>query len=208
MDEERRRVLPVIDALESRTSARISVDTRKPAVAAEAVAAGASIWNDVSALTHAEDSLEIAARLTCEVVLMHMQGDPQTMQSAPAYGDVVAEVIATLGDRIAACERAGIVKSRLIADPGIGFGKTRDHNLALLRALERFEALGTRRLLGASRKRFISSLDREGEADTRIGGSIAAALRGAEAGFEWVRVHDVAATRQAIAVHRAIRPDS
>jgi dihydropteroate synthase len=206
VDEERRRVLPVIEALASRTQAAISIDTRRPIVARDAVAAGAGIWNDVTALTFAEDSVDTAAALGCRLVLMHMQGTPQTMQQAPVYDDVTAEVLAFLRSRIAACEAAGISRDRIIADPGIGFGKTLTHNLALFRQLGRFVELGTERLLGASRKRFIAALDRETPAAERLGGSLAAAMRGQEAGFEWVRVHDVAATRQALAVAKAFRP--
>ncbi|MBB4659993.1 dihydropteroate synthase [Parvularcula dongshanensis] len=201
VQEEIDRVLPVIEGLKVRSDARISVDTRKPEVARAAVAAGASIWNDVSALTFGEDSLATAAALGMPVVLMHAQGDPATMQQEPRYGDVVGEVLTFLRARIEAARAAGV--EQVIADPGIGFGKTLDHNLALFRSLERFQEFGVPLLMGASRKRFIASLDRDGAADERLGGSVAAVLRARAAGFGWFRVHDVAATRQALAVWEA-----
>ncbi|MEO1656162.1 MAG: dihydropteroate synthase [Pseudomonadota bacterium] len=204
LDEERARVLPVIEALVGRTDAAMSIDTRKTAVARDALAAGASIWNDVTALKD-QGAIELAASSGCTIVLMHMLGEPSTMLDQPAYTDVVEDVLAALQARIAACEAAGCDPQNLIADPGIGFGKTLEHNLALFGSLERFCDLDVPIMLGASRKRFIAALDREGPADERIGGSIAAALRGLEAGVSWLRVHDVAATRQALAVASALR---
>ena len=198
------RVLPVIEALAARTPVPLSIDTRKPGVASAAIAAGASVWNDVSALSYAEDSLAVAGRLGVPVVLMHAQGDPQTMQDAPRYDDVAGEVIAFLAARIQAARAAGVAE--VIADPGIGFGKTLAHNRALMGALERFAALGVPLMMGASRKRFIAGLDRDGPANTRVGGSLAAALRARAAGFAWFRVHDVAETRQALAVWDAAQP--
>jgi len=204
VEAELARILPVIKGLANQTAAAISIDTRKPAVARAAIGAGASIWNDVSALTFGEDSLEVAAALECRIVLMHAQGDPKTMQNNPRYGDVVAEVLADLSARIDACVAAGIRRERLIVDPGIGFGKTTAHNLALIAGLARFRALGAPVLLGASRKRFIAALDRQGPAAARLGGSVAAALAGAARGASILRVHDVAATRQALMVAAAI----
>ncbi|WDI32380.1 dihydropteroate synthase [Hyphococcus flavus] len=201
---ERSRVIPVIEKLIETTNAVISIDTRKPGIAREAVKAGASIWNDVSALTYAPDSLETAADLSCEIVLMHAQGDPEIMQDNPAYGDVVETVYAYLAGRIEACVNAGIDEKRLIIDPGIGFGKTLDHNLALFANLDRFTKLGPPVLLGASRKRFIAAVDKEGAAADRVGGSIAAVIAGLNQGVSIFRVHDVAATRQALAVASAI----
>lgn len=203
-DEERARVIPVVEGLKAETNALLSIDTRKPEIVADAVAAGASIWNDISALTYSPDSLRVAAELDCDIVLMHAQGDPKTMQDDPHYDDVVEEVYGFLADRINACEKAGIDLSRLIIDPGIGFGKTLEHNLALIASLRRFCELGRPVLLGASRKRFISALDREGPADQRLGGSLAAALAGLQGGAGIFRVHDVAATRQALSVAAAI----
>ncbi|MCB2113350.1 MAG: dihydropteroate synthase [Parvularculaceae bacterium] len=203
-ETELARVLPVIKALAGRCAAAISIDTRKPGVARAALDAGASIWNDVSALSYSRDSLETAARLRCRIILMHAQGDPKTMQVDPHYDDVVEDVAGALNARIAECEKAGIDRARLIVDPGVGFGKRLDHNLALIANLDRFAALGCPVLLGVSRKRFIAGLDRQGPAIDRLGGSLAAALAGAARGASILRVHDVAATRQALAVHFAI----
>ena len=205
IEEEISRTIPVIEGLRHKgCAAAISIDTRKPEVARAAVAAGASIWNDVTALTYAPDSLDIAAGLSCDIVLMHAQGDPKTMQDDPHYDDVVEDVYAYLARRIEACVKAGVHENRLIVDPGIGFGKTLDHNLALLVNLDRFPALGRPVLLGASRKRFIAALDRDAPARDRLGGSIAAVLAGFGGGASIFRVHDVAATRQALAVAAAI----
>ena len=204
VEEEMRRALPVVAALAKKTRAIISIDTRKPAIARAAIEAGASIWNDVSALSFDPASLEVAASLTCKIVLMHAQGDPRTMQNDPHYDDVVEEVYAYLAGRIEAAVAAGVHENRLIIDPGIGFGKTLDHNLALMAQLRRFTDLGRPVLVGASRKRFIAALDREGPADRRLGGSIAAALGAAAQGAAILRVHDVPETRQALAVFRAI----
>ncbi|NNL88000.1 MAG: dihydropteroate synthase [Marinicaulis sp.] len=204
LDEERRRVLPVIEGLIGRTDALLSIDTRKVDIAKEAVAAGSAIWNDVSALSYDEASVETAASLDCEIVLMHAQGDPRVMQKQPEYVDVITEVKAYLAARVELCVVAGVKRERLIVDPGIGFGKTLDHNLALLANLNEFSSLDCRVLIGASRKRFIAALDRDEPAIDRVGGSIAAALSGARQGADIIRVHDVAATRQALAVTSAI----
>jgi dihydropteroate synthase len=188
------------------TSVPISIDTMKPAVARAAVAAGAAIWNDVTALTWSPDSLAAAAGLGCEVVLMHMQGEPRSMQAEPAYDDVVEEVCGFLAARAEAAMAAGVARDRIWLDPGIGFGKHRiSHNLPLLAGLDRVVALGFPVLLGASRKSFIGALD-PGSAPPhdRLGGSIAAALAGAAAGVAAVRVHDVGDTLQALAVWQAI----
>jgi dihydropteroate synthase len=202
--EELARVIPVIKALATQTAAVLSIDTRKPAVARAAIEAGASMWNDVSALTYEPESLSVAAAFSCRIVLMHAQGDPKTMQQNPHYDDVVGEVKSELEARICACEEAGVDRTRLLVDPGIGFGKTLAHNLALLGGLERLKAIGPPLVLGASRKRFIAALDRDGPAAARMGGSIAAALAGAARGAAIIRIHDVAATRQALNVFSAI----
>jgi dihydropteroate synthase len=208
LDEELRRVLPAIQGLAARTGAALSIDTRKPEVARAAVAAGASIWNDVSALTYARDSLETAAALGCRVVLMHAQNDPRVMQDNPTYGDVVGEVRAYLAARIDACLAAGVRRENIIIDPGVGFGKTVEHNLALIAGLDQFLNLGFPVLLGVSRKRFIAALDpqaRSGDApESRLGGTLAAVLAGWRRGASIVRVHDAAAARQALNVARAI----
>ena len=204
--EEIARVVPLIRALRAESAIPISVDTMKPEVARAAVAAGATMWNDVTALRHAPESLDVAAELGCEVVLMHMQGEPRTMQAEPRYGDVVAEVAAFLAGRAEAATAAGVARERIWLDPGIGFGKHMiRHNLPLLAELDRIAALGFPVLLGVSRKRFIGALDDDAPADLRLGGSIAAALAGVAAGAAAVRVHDVRETVQALRVWRAIQ---
>jgi dihydropteroate synthase len=204
--DELARVLPLIQALKAETDVPLSIDTLKPVVARAAVKAGACMWNDVSALTASPDSLAVAANLGCKVVLMHMRGEPRTMQDDPRYGDVVAEVIAYLEARADAAMAAGVAREKIWLDPGIGFGKRLEHNLALLASLERLAALGFPVLLGASRKRFVRALDPTADApNARMGGSIASALAGARAGVAMVRVHDVAQTRQALIVDAAIR---
>jgi dihydropteroate synthase len=199
------RVVSLIAAIRAESAIPISVDTMKPDVARAAMTAGASIWNDVTALRHAPDSLAVAAELGCEVMLMHMQGEPRTMQAEPHYDDVVAEVAAFLTGRAEAAMTAGVARGRIWLDPGIGFGKHMlRHNLPLLAGLDRIVALGFPVLLGASRKAFIGALDGGAKADQRLGGSIAAALAGASAGVAAVRVHDVRETVQALAVQAAI----
>jgi len=177
----------------------------KPAVARAAVGAGARLWNDVTALTWSPDSLAVAAELGCEVVLMHMQGEPRTMQAAPCYDDVAAEVGAFLAARAQAATAAGVARDRIWLDPGIGFGKTLKHNLTLLAHLDRLVGLGFPVLLGASRKSFLARIDPLAQtADDRLGGSLAVALAGARAGVSAVRVHDVRETVQALRVQEAI----
>jgi dihydropteroate synthase len=200
--QEMARVVPVIAALRAATKAPISIDTLKPAVALAAMAAGASIWNDVGAL-RGPGALETAASLHRPVVLMHMLGEPRTMQVDPRYNDVVAEVIAFLKERVASAEKKGI--EDIWVDPGIGFGKTLAHNLALLNAVGRMRAeIGRPVVIGASRKSFIAKIDPNTDAaNGRLGGSIAAALLAAQAGAEMLRVHDVAETVQALKVWRA-----
>ncbi len=202
---ELRRVIPLIQALRAECDIPLSIDTMKPEVAGAAMAAGATMWNDVTALRHRPESLAVAAELGCDVILMHMRGDSRTMQVEPHYEDVVAEVSAFLLDRAAAAMAAGVSRARILIDPGIGFGKTLDHNLAILAHLDRFTALGFRVVLGVSRKRFIRALDKGGaETADRLGGSLAAALAGARAGCAVLRVHDVHETVQALKVEAAI----
>ncbi len=200
--EELARVAPVIERLARATDAAISIDTMKPAIARAAFAAGATIWNDVAALT-APGAIAAAGDLAGPVILMHSQGGAPPLNAEPAYGDVVAEVIAFLQARVAAAEAAG---ARAVwIDPGIGFSKTLAHNLALMRALGRIKAETGRPLLfGASRKSFIAKLDPGAPPGARLGGSIAAALAAVRAGADMVRVHDVAETRQALLVARAL----
>ena len=204
-DEEIRRVIPVIERLRAKTDLLISVDTRKPEVMRAAHQAGADLVNDVSALMFDRASLETAAELGLPVILMHAQGDPKTMQQAPHYGDVLLEVFDHLEARIEACIRAGIGREKLIVDPGLGFGKTFAHNLALMSGLTLFHALGVPLLLGASRKSFIGKLSGVDEPSLRMAGSVAAALHGVSQGAQLLRVHDVEATRQAITVWSALQ---
>lgn len=199
------RVIPIIEGLRSSScaSSPIAIDTMKPEVARAAVAAGADIWNDVAAGRGAPESLHVAAELGCGLILMHMRGEPRTMQDAPIYNDVVGAVEAFLLARAEAAVVAGVGRERVWIDPGIGFGKRLEHNLALLAALPRLVAHGWPVVLGASRKRFIQALDPTAtDPADRLGGSLAAALRGAQAGVTMLRVHDVRATAQAVAVWR------
>ncbi len=201
--DEIARIVPVIEALARRTALPISVDTSKPEVMRAAVAAGAGMINDVYALRR-EGALDAAAELKVPVCLMHMLGEPRTMQDAPHYDDVVSDVRRFLAERIFACEMAGIDKKRIIVDPGFGFGKTLEHNLALLRTLDQFAALGVPLMVGLSRKAMIGALTgREQHAD-RAAGSAAAALIAVQEGAAIVRVHDVAATRDALAVWEGV----
>ena len=204
VESELGRVLPVLRNLRPLTRRRISIDTCKPEVARAAVEAGAEIWNDVTALG-APGAPGLAARMGCQVVLMHMQGEPRTMQAAPSYDDVLAEVCVFLRERAEVALSAGVARDRIWLDPGIGFGKTLEHNLALMAGLPALVALGFPVLLGASRKRFIAAIGPGGQGSgDRLGGSLAAALAGARAGVAAVRVHDVAETVQALEVQAAI----
>jgi len=198
--EELSRVIPVIEALAKKARVPISIDTRNGEVMRCAADAGARIINDVAALGYGTDSMRAAADSGLPVVLMHAQGDPRNMQVDPRYDDVVLDVYDWLESRIGACEAAGIGRARIIVDPGIGFGKTLHHNLALLGSLSIFHGLGCPILLGASRKSFIGRLGGGVPAVDRMPGSVAAALAGVMQGVQIVRVHDVAATRQALAV--------
>lgn len=199
------RTLPTIAAVRAASDIPISIDTRKPAVARAAVAAGASVWNDVSALCGDPASLQTAAELGCPVVLMHMQGEPATMQVEPRYDDVVAEVAEFLLARADAAMVAGVRHDDIWLDPGIGFGKTLEHNLALLRALDRFVILGFPVVVGASRKGFIRAIDETARDPVdRLGGSLTVALAAARASVAVLRVHDVRPTIQALAVAAAL----
>ncbi len=203
VDEELRRVIPVIAALTRQVRVPISIDTRNAEVMRRAADVGAGIINDVAALGYDPNALRVAVETGLPVVLMHAQGDPRTMQVDPRYDDVVLDVYDWLEARIAACEAAGIGRERIVVDPGIGFGKTVGHNLALLSSLSIFHGLGCPVLLGASRKSFIGRLSGGAPADRRMPGSVAAALLGAVQGVQILRVHDVAATCQALAVWEA-----
>ena len=203
LEEELRRVVPVIERLARQTGLPISVDTCKPEVMRAAVQAGAGMINDVCALRR-EGALDTAAALGVPVVLMHMLGEPRSMQEDPRYDDVVAQVHRFLAERIFAAELAGIPKKHLVADPGFGFGKTTAHNLELLAGLERLAELGVPVLAGLSRKRSIGELTGRQVPAERVAGSVAAHLLAAQRGARIVRVHDVAATVDALKVWNAV----
>ena len=203
--DEAKRVLPVVERL-ARSGTAVSIDTRKAAVMEAALAAGAALVNDVSALTWDPRSAETVARAGCPIVLMHHQGAPETMQKAPHYDRPVPfEVYDWLEERIAAAVAAGIDRTKIVLDPGIGFGKTVQHNLQLLNGLSLFHGLGCPLMLGASRKRMIGALAGEAPADRRLAGSLALALKGAEQGVQLLRVHDVPETVQALRLWRGLR---
>lgn len=196
-DEELRRIRPVLERLRGLPAA-ISVDTRKASVMRAAIEGGAGLINDVSALSHDGDALATAAALGCPVVLMHAKGDPRTMQDDPTYGDVLLEVYDVLEARIEAAESAGMARQLMVADPGIGFGKTIEHNLALLAGIGLFHTLGVPILLGVSRKRFIGAMTGQTDPKRRAAGSIGAGLAAASQAVQILRVHDVGETRQAL----------
>jgi len=203
--DEIARVVPVIAGLRRVWGGPISVDTMKPVVARAAVAAGATMWNDVSALTFSPEAVEVAAELGCDVVLMHLKGEPRTMQADPRYDDVVTEVRDALLARAEAAMVAGVARDRILLDPGIGFGKTAAHNLTLTAALEALVATGFPVLYGASRKRTIQAVDPTAtDPGDRLGGSLALALEAARRGAAMVRVHDVRETVQALKVQAAL----
>ncbi|MBV0913976.1 dihydropteroate synthase [Anianabacter salinae] len=205
IDEETERTAPLILAIRSQLSLPISIDTRKAPVARAALAAGADMVNDVAAFTHDPHLAGVVAETGVPVCLMHAKGDPKTMQQAPDYDDVLLDVYDFLAARVAAAEAAGLARDAIVIDPGIGFGKTLEHNLTLLQRLSLFHALGCPILLGASRKRFIGTLGHEPEPAQRGPGSIAVALAGIAQGVQIVRVHDMKQTRQALHLERAIR---
>ncbi len=198
LDEELRRVIPVVERLTARLDIPISVDTRTPAVMRESIAAGASMINDVMALG-APGALDAVAASGTAICLMHMQGEPRTMQNEPHYDDVVDEVRGFLRERVVACIDAGIAKSRLVIDPGFGFGKTLEHNLELLRGLRAIAAEGLPVLAGLSRKRMIGALTGRDEGD-RLAGSVALAVVAAMNGARIVRAHDVRETVDALRI--------
>ena len=202
-EEELRRVVPVIERLAAQVAVPISIDTSKPEVMRAAVQAGAGMINDVYGLRR-EGALDAAAALGVPVVLMHMQGEPRSMQAAPQYDDVVGEVHRFLAERIFAAEMAGIPKQRIVVDPGFGFGKDTAHNLQLLAQFERFVELGVPVLAGLSRKRSIGELTGRDVPADRVAGSVAAHLIAAQRGAAIVRVHDVAATVDALKVWNAV----
>ena len=202
LEQELARVIPVIETL-AKEGLRVSCDTRKAAVMRAALAAGATIINDVSALQHDPRSAAAMAEASCQVILMHAQGDPKTMQLSPVYEDVALDVYDALEARIAACEVAGIARARLVADPGIGFGKSFRHNLDVLRQMTLFHGLGVPLMIGLSRKAFIGALTGEKVAGNRVNGSVGGAVWAALNGAHMLRVHDVKATVEALAVAMA-----
>jgi dihydropteroate synthase len=204
LDEELRRIVPVIEQLMARTTVPLAIDTSKAQVMRAAVAAGVGMINDVYAL-RGEGALDAVAELGVPVCLMHMQGEPRSMQDEPHYDDVVGEVHRFLTDRLFACELAGIDRRKVMVDPGFGFGKNLEHNLELLRALERFTNLGSGVYVGLSRKSMIGTLTGKTVPAERAAGSVAAALIAVERGARMVRVHDVAATVDALAVWHAVQ---
>ena len=205
LEEELRRVLPLVRELRKNSSVPISIDTYKEAVARAALDAGADIVNDISALRFDPAMAVLVATEKVPVILMHMQGVPRTMQVEPHYQDVVREVQDFLAERLRAAKEAGIASGRIIVDPGIGFGKTATHNLALLKALRSFTSLGQPLLVGISRKAFIGKILNTAGPEERLEGSLAAAVTAALSGANIVRVHDVSETYRALRVADAIR---
>ncbi|QNK01038.1 dihydropteroate synthase [Dyella telluris] len=204
VEEELRRIVPVLEQLAARTRVPLAIDTSKPEVMRAAVAAGAGMINDVYALRR-EGALDAAADLGVPVCLMHMLGEPRSMQDEPHYDDVVGDVHRFLTDRLFACELAGIDRRKVMVDPGFGFGKNLEHNLALLRALERFASLGSGVYVGMSRKSMIGAITGRKEPLERAAGSVAAAVIAVQRGARMVRVHNVAATVDALAVWHAVQ---
>ncbi|WP_426414728.1 dihydropteroate synthase [Aestuariirhabdus sp. LZHN29] len=203
VDQELERVVPVVEAICAELDAVVSVDTSTPEVMGAAVAAGAGLINDVRALQR-PGAMEMAASLGVPVCLMHMQGEPGTMQADPRYGDVVEDVLGFLADRIGHCEVAGIPRSRILVDPGFGFGKSLQHNLQLLKHLHRFSSLRTPLLVGMSRKSMIGAVLGRTDPGDRLHGSLAVAVMAVMAGAQIVRVHDVKETGDALAMVDAV----
>jgi dihydropteroate synthase len=202
--DEIARVAPVLDRLRP-SGLALSIDTRKSAVMADALARGAGMVNDVSGLTYDDRAMATVADAACPVVIMHAQGDPTTMQDAPRYDDALLDVYDWLEARVAAAVAAGIARERIIVDPGIGFGKSVRHNLELLNGLSLLHGIGVPILVGASRKRIIGALSNEATVDKRLGGSLALVMTALAQGVQLVRVHDVAETVQALRVWRGLR---
>ena len=205
LQEELDRVIPVIESVSGKLEIPVSIDTSKPEVMREAVAAGASMINDVMAL-QSGNALETVAGLDSSVAvcLMHMQGQPRTMQANPDYEDVVEDVMQFLSERVQSCQDAGISEQQLVVDPGFGFGKTLEHNLSLLTGLSRFNKIGRPLLVGISRKSMIGALLGDASTEQRLHGSLAAAVMAYERGAQIVRVHDVKETVEALAIADAV----
>ncbi len=203
-EDEIARTAPVIAAIRTQSDLPLSIDTRKGVVAQAALQAGANLVNDVAAFTHDPGLAKVTADAGAPVCLMHAQGDPQTMQDNPNYDDVLLDVYDFLKERVSAAIAAGIPRDQIVVDPGIGFGKTIDHNLTLLRGIAIFHGLGCPILLGASRKRFIGTIGGGKDATDRVSGSVAVALNAARQGVQILRVHDIFATKQALDLEWAI----
>jgi dihydropteroate synthase len=203
-DLEISRTAPVIAAISAQMQTPVSIDTRKAAVARAAIDAGAGLINDVAAFCHDPALAKLAAKTRTSVCLMHAQGDPKTMQDAPYYDDVLLDVYDFLAQRVAVAQAAGISRAEIVIDPGIGFGKTLEHNLTLLRNISLFHGLGCVILLGASRKSFIGDISGATSAQDRAFGSVSVAQMAVLQGVQMLRVHDIAATRQALALQMAI----
>lgn len=209
--DEIKRTVPVIEKLAAQwkakgIQAKISIDSRKPEVVRAAMKAGAHIWNDVSALTYDDKSVDLAVKLGCQVILMHAQGSPETMQDSPSYDNALGEIQLWLTTRVAVALASGVKQENIIIDPGIGFGKRLEDNLAILRHLNRLNEIGCPVLLGASRKSYINKIDGS-KVDERLGGSLATAIWGATHGASILRVHDVKETAQALSVWEAVEND-
>ncbi|MDE2790361.1 MAG: dihydropteroate synthase [Paracoccaceae bacterium] len=204
-EDEIQRVVPVIRSVRrSGFQGVISIDTRKAEVAEAAMKAGADMVNDVSALRFDPDSLDVVRRAGVPVCLMHAKGEPRTMQNDPTYDDVLLDVLDELEERVESCVAAGISRDRILVDPGIGFGKTVEHNLQLIRRLSLFHSLGCGLVFGASRKRFVGTIGQEEDPGRRQPGSIAVGLEALRQGVQVLRVHDIAETWQAVALWRAM----
>lgn len=203
IDEEAGRVIPVIEALSKLINVPISIDTSKAKIMQLAIEAGASMINDVRAL-HSKSSLEIVASTAKDVCLMHMQGDPKTMQNNPIYTDVIDEIKHFFEQRIEACINAGISQNKIILDPGFGFGKTLNHNLEILRRLDEFKSFGLRILVGISRKSMIGSMLNNRNTDGRTIGSVTTAIIAFQNGANIVRVHDILETKDAFKVLQSV----
>ena len=201
LDDEMARVLPVLERIRGEQDIPVSVDTSKPEMMRAAIAAGAGMINDVGALS-APGAIEVLAESSVPICLMHMQGEPRTMQAAPQYEDVLADILGYLEGRVAACEHGGIARGRLVLDPGFGFGKTLQHNLVLLRDLGAFRATGLPILVGISRKSMLGAVTGR-KVDGRLAAGVAAAVMAVERGARIVRVHDVAETVDALKVWQA-----
>ncbi len=204
VDDEIERVIPVIEGLADKAP-YISIDTRNSETMKGAIGCGANIANDISGLRHDINSISVAADANVPVCIMHMQGTPQDMQNRPEYENVIDEILSFFEERLGFCEKNGVSKDKVILDPGIGFGKTLEHNLSILGNMDAFHRFGCPVMLGASRKSFIGAITGDNNPKNRLAGSLAAALSGLDQGVQIFRVHDVKETRQAFNVHQAVR---